>query len=75
MRPLAIGLEHRQPAAAQQTVHQRSDEDRLARARQAGDAEPDGRVEQLSPSRPARVPSGALFDDVGKAGGHAGADN
>ena len=49
MRPLAHGLEHRQAAAMQQLMHQRGDEHGLAGAREAGDAEPDGRVEKLSP--------------------------
>ena len=38
-------LEDRKTAAAQQSMHQRGNEDRLAGARQAGDAEPYGRIE------------------------------
>ena len=38
--------EHRQPPAMQQLMHQRGDEDGLAGAGEAGDAEPDGRIDQ-----------------------------
>ena len=40
-------LEQGQPAAMQQIVDQRRDEDGLAGTRQAGDAEPDGRIDQI----------------------------
>ena len=42
------GLEHRQATAMQQVVDQRGDEDGLAGARQAGDAEPQGRLDQAA---------------------------
>ena len=45
--PAGMRLEHRKAPAAQKPVHQRRDEHRLARARQPGDAEPDGRIEQM----------------------------
>ena len=40
---LAVGVEERQPAAMHEIVDERGDEDGLSRARQPGDAEPDGR--------------------------------
>ena len=54
----------------QQLMHQRGDEHGLARAGQAGDAEPDGRVEQVR----TELAEGArgepdFFGDVGE-GGH-----
>jgi len=60
------GFEHREAAAARKAVDQGGDEYGLARPRQAGDAEPDRRVEEVlakvkeRPRRQAR-----LFDDVG----------
>ncbi len=56
-----IGLEHRKPAAARQAMDQRGDEYGLAGARQAGDAEPHRRVEEVlaivdqRPGRQARL--------------------
>ena len=44
--PAGKRLEHGQTSAMQKVMHQRGDEHRLARAREAGDAEPDGRIEQ-----------------------------
>ena len=41
-----IGLEERQPAAMDQIVDQRGDEDGLAGAGEAGDAEPDRRRDE-----------------------------
>ena len=67
------GLENRKAAAAGQAVDQRGDEDGLAGARQAGDAEPHRRIEEMlaivqqRPRRQAR-----FLDDIGKTGGHAG---
>ena len=63
-------LEHRQPAAAHQVMHQRGDEHGLAGAGQPGDAEPDRRIEQAA----AKLHQGAgrepgFFDEVGE-GGH-----
>ena len=67
MRPLAQRLEHRQPAAMQQLVHQRGDEHGLAGARQAGDAEPDGRIEQARAEFAERAGGEAdFFGDVGE---------
>ncbi len=70
---LVLRLEHRKPAAAHQPVHQRGDEDGLARPRQAGDAEPHRRIEQAS----AIFGEGAggepgLFEEIGE-GGHGSA--
>ena len=65
-------LEHRKAAAAGQPVDQRRDEHGLAGARQAGDAEPHRRVEEVlaiveqRPRRQAR-----FLDDVGKTGRHS----
>ena len=39
-------LEYRQPSAVNEVVHERGDENRFARARQAGDAEPQRRIEE-----------------------------
>src|SRR6516165_11106378 len=66
-----IGLEHREPAAARQPMDQGGDEHRLAGTRQAGDTEPDRRVEEMlaiveqRPRREAR-----FLDDFGKAEDH-----
>ena len=49
-------LEHRQAPAMQQLMHQRGDEHRLAGAGQAGDAEPDGRIEQAGAEFAERAP-------------------
>ena len=70
--PGGIGLEHRKAAAAGQAVDQRGDEHGLAGARQPGDAEPDGRIEQavaIIPQRPRRQPR--LLDNVLETGSHA----
>ena len=45
--PARQGLENRKTAAANEAVNQGGDEDGLAGARQAGDAEPDRRVEKM----------------------------
>ena len=69
--PAGERLEHRQAAAMQQLMHQRGDEYGLARAGQAGDAEPDGRVEQIRTELAERARGKAdFFRDVGE-GRHA----
>ena len=71
--PRGVGLEHRKPAAAGEAMDQRGDEHRLAGARQAGDAEPDRRIEQvvaIVPQRPRR--QARFLDDICKTGSHAG---
>ena len=66
-------LEHRQPPAMQQLMHQRGDEHRLAGAGEAGDAEPDGRIEQARAEFAQRAAGEAdFFRDVGE-GGHRAA--
>ena len=66
-------LEDRKAAAAGEAVDQRGDEDGLAGARQAGDAEPDRRIEkvlaivQQRPRRQAR-----FLDDIVKSWGPCG---
>lgn len=62
----AHGLEHRQPPAVQEIVHQRGDEHRLARPREAGDAETQGRVDEAGRPVGQRVEGDAGI--VGKAG-------
>jgi len=64
-------LEHRQPPAMQQLMHQGGDEHGLAGAREAGDAQPHGRIEQIEPEiaeRAAGEPD--FFGNVGEGGGH-----
>ena len=69
--PRGVGLEHRKAAAAGQAMDQRGDEHGLAGARQAGDAEPHGGIEeavaviQQGPRRQTR-----FLDDIGKTEGH-----
>ena len=46
--PARERLEHRKAPAADQPVHQRGDEHGLAGARQAGDAEPHRRVDEMA---------------------------
>jgi hypothetical protein len=41
-------LEHRQATAMQQVVHQRRDENRLAGPRQPGNAQSQGRLDQIA---------------------------
>ena len=60
-------LEDREASAAQQAVNQRGDEHGLAGARQAGHAEPHGRLEQAVAVFDQRLRGQArLFDDIGK---------
>ena len=66
-------LEGGEAAAFQQRIDERGDEDGLAGARQAGDAEPHGRVEQMAAEigeGPRREPG--LFDEVGDGRRHGG---
>ena len=66
-------LEHREAAALDQAMHQRGDEHGLAGTRQAGDAEPDGRIEQMLAEldqRAGREP--ALGQDVSQCMRHDG---
>jgi len=64
-------LEYRKATAAQQAVDQRGDEHRFAGARQAGDAEPDRRIEQMAAVLQQRLcRQTGLFDEVGKTGSH-----
>jgi hypothetical protein len=59
------GLEHRKPSAAQQGMDQGGDEHRLAGPRQAGDAEPDSRMEELVAVIGQRLQGQAgLFDEI-----------
>ena len=69
-------LEDRKTTATGEAVNQRGDEDGLAGARQAGDAEPNGRIEKVVAviqQRPRRQPR--FLDDIGKPDSHAGAEN
>ena len=68
------GLEHREAPATRQPVDQRRDEHGLAGARQAGDAEPQRRIEQTFAKvvqRPRRQPR--FLDEVLNTRSHTGA--
>ena len=69
--PAGQRLEHRKAPAAQQPVHQRGDEHGLAGARQAGDAEPDGRIDEMAAPVEQR-PRGefGFLQEFGEEGGH-----
>ena len=66
-------LEHREAPAANEPMHQRGDEHGLAGARQPGDAEPHGRIEQMA-AEFGEGPRGEprLFDEVGDGRAHGG---
>ena len=66
------GLEHRKEAAARHPMDQRGDEHGLARARQAGDAEPHCRIEEMLAVIEQRTRRQArLLENVGQTGSHA----
>ena len=71
--PAGMRLEHRKAPAAQKAVHQSREEYRFARARQPGDAEPDGRIEQMLAVFDQRTRTQfRLIGDTGDGSGHFG---